>query len=98
MDATALLIDDADPEASLDARVLPPLRQDLRLIRDQGGTRAGEWGGNWRIHDPAAHRFFAVDQDTVGMLAQWHQGTVGALRSAVARSTGRAPEDQRSWG
>ncbi|QYJ21935.1 HlyD family efflux transporter periplasmic adaptor subunit [Achromobacter sp. ES-001] len=98
MDATALLIDDADPEASLDARVLPPLRQDLRLIRDQGGTRAGEWGGNWRIHDPAAHRFFAVDQDTVGMLAQWHQGTVGALRSAVARSTGRAPEDHKILG
>lgn len=96
MDATALRID--DPEANPDARKLPPLRQDLRLIADQGGARAGEWGGNWRIHDPAAHRFFAIDQDTVGMLAQWHQGTVGALRSAVARSTGRTPDDQKILG
>lgn len=96
MDAIAMPID--GPEADPDARVLPPLRQDLRLIPDQGGTRAGEWGGNWRIHDPAAHRFFAIDQDTVGMLAQWHQGTVGALRAAVTRTTGRTPEDQKILG
>ncbi|MCW3151530.1 HlyD family efflux transporter periplasmic adaptor subunit [Achromobacter spanius] len=99
MDATALLGDDPDAsDVSLDARVLPPLRQDLRLIPDQGGARAGEWSGNWRIHDPAAHRFFAIDQDTVGMLAQWHQGTVGALRLAVARSSGRTPDEQKILG
>lgn len=92
---TATTMQFGEPAPSLDERVLPPLRQDLRLIRDQGGRRAGEWSGSWRIHDPAAQRFFAIDQDTVSMLAQWHEGTVGALRQALLRTAGHAPDDQK---
>ncbi|MBS0452375.1 MAG: HlyD family efflux transporter periplasmic adaptor subunit [Proteobacteria bacterium] len=82
-----------DQEAPhFDELALPELRQDLRLI--EGGAGGGALAGpGWRIHDPLAQRFFAVDDDAVHMLARWGEGTVGAMRKAVANATGRLLED-----
>ena len=44
----------------LDARALPALRQDLRLIEGGAGGHGKEGAGQWRIHDPLAQRFYRV--------------------------------------
>ena len=84
----------AQGAAAFDAQALPPLRKDLRLI-DGGAAGRGRGAAlQWKIHDPLAQRFFEVDRGVVEMLAQWPAGTVGAMRDAVARATGRRPAEQ----
>jgi putative peptide zinc metalloprotease protein len=82
----------AGPQARLDERSLPALRQDLRLIEGGAGERVGPV--QWRIHDPLAQRFYEVGREVVEMLAHWGEGSVGALRAAMRRGGHRAPSDE----
>ncbi|WP_446621684.1 site-2 protease family protein [Variovorax sp. LARHSF232] len=84
----------AQNAAAFDAQALPPLRKDLRLIDGGAAGRSHDAVAQWKIHDPLAQRFFEVDRGVVEMLAQWPAGTVGAMRDAVARATGRRPAEQ----
>lgn len=84
LSATRLHADAPDPTP------LPPLRQDLRLIRGSAeGSAKGERDNRWKIHDPIAHRFFEVDQNVVDILALWRKGTAGELIEQVWATTGR---------
>ncbi|WP_218508153.1 HlyD family efflux transporter periplasmic adaptor subunit [Variovorax sp. dw_308] len=77
-----------------DDQVLPPLRQDLRLIEGgAGGVKAGT-EGQWKIHDPMAQRFFEIERDAVDLLAHWGAGTVGAMRAQLAADNGRQVSDE----
>lgn len=80
----------AKDDIDVDSLPLPQLRQDLRLIEGGAdGQEAGEAPAHWRIHDPAAQRFFAIDRAAVDLLALWRVGTVGRLRAAVRARDGR---------
>lgn len=74
---------------------LPELRQDLRLIKGGAGGSHEQHDNLWRVHDPIANRFFTVDRDAMQMLSHWRASTVRAMRTAVLRDTGRAPDDQQ---
>ena len=84
MNAATLETSGANGDVDVDSLALPQLRQDLRLI--EGGADGESIGGmsaQWRIHDPVAQRFFAIDRNAVDLLALWRVGTVGRLRAAV---------------
>jgi putative peptide zinc metalloprotease protein len=81
------------PTAGLDERLLPALRQDLRLIEGGASGRGSGEPAQWRIHDPLAQRFYRVGRDVVEMLAHWSAGSVGALRAAMRRGGHRPPGD-----
>lgn len=65
-------------------RHLPPLRQDLVLLRGSH-TRTGE--PTWLLYDPARHRYMRLDQDGFEILSRWDAGTPEALLAWLARET-----------
>jgi putative peptide zinc metalloprotease protein len=81
--------------SDLDARALPALRQDLRLIEGGASGHGTEGAAQWRIHDPLAQRFYRVGREVVEMLAHWGEGSVGALRAALRRDGRETPSDDR---
>lgn len=84
-----------DGDFDVDSLALPQLRQDLRLIEggaDGDANGSGAMSAQWRIHDPLAQRFFAIDRDAIDLLALWRVGTVGRLRAAVRARDGRELE------
>ncbi|MEJ8856074.1 HlyD family efflux transporter periplasmic adaptor subunit [Variovorax robiniae] len=84
----------AAQKPKFDDQMLPPLRQDLRLIEGgAGGAKAGH-EGQWKIHDPMAQRFFEIERDAVDLLSCWDAGSVGAMRAQVVANTGREVSDE----
>ncbi len=56
---------------SMKGETLPPLREDLHILRDAPGP-FGE--ANWVIHDPLQHRYFQIDQPTKELINYWKSG------------------------
>ena len=57
------------------ALTLPPLREDLQLIRgavDSDGTPT------WRIFDPVQNRYFQIRWGTFQLLSNWHRLSVSS--------------------
>ncbi len=62
---------------------LPQLRDELRL---EPASASADGEPRWRCYDPLRHRFFLLGEGDVKLLSLWRCGTVGALRSSLAKA------------
>jgi putative peptide zinc metalloprotease protein len=67
-----------------DARRLPALREDLRLLP---GAAAVDGSPTWTLHDPARHRFFRIGWMEFEILSRWAIGVPGRIAASVAADT-----------
>ena len=71
--------------------VLPPLREDLKLLR---GAPSGDGSPTWTLHDPARHRFIRIGWIEFEILTRWALGNADAVAQSVsAQTTIRATAD-----
>ncbi|WP_417328660.1 HlyD family efflux transporter periplasmic adaptor subunit [Halomonas cupida] len=61
---------------------LPPLRQDLKLIR--GGAEGAD-DQRWKIHDPLSDQFYEVSQDVIDILSLWYLGQAQRIVDQLQR-------------
>ena len=64
--------------------VLPPLRDDLRLL--PGPTNA-DGSASWTIFDPIRNRYFRIGRTAFEALSRWQLGSAGAVIAAVKGET-----------
>lgn len=77
--------------ANLDHQALPPLREELRILRG-APLLSGE--PSWLVFDPVRHKYFQIGQGAFGLLSHWKAGTVGKLRDALSSEGGSLDEAQ----
>jgi putative peptide zinc metalloprotease protein len=64
--------------------VLPPLREDLKLLP---GAALGDGSPTWTLHDPARHRFIRIGWIEFEILARWGLGNADAVAQSVCAQT-----------
>jgi putative peptide zinc metalloprotease protein len=67
-------------------RVLPPLREDLRLLP---AAPARDGSPRWVIFDPIRHRYFQIGVEAFELLTRWPAGSVKGLAERVKAELGR---------
>ncbi|WP_431855224.1 HlyD family efflux transporter periplasmic adaptor subunit [Azospirillum sp.] len=77
--------------AAPEARPLPPLREDLRLMP---GPRGADGAPTWTLHDPAANRFLRIGWLEFEILQRWGLGSAAAVAAAVRRATPIAAQEE----
>lgn len=75
--------------AAAPAPSLPPLREELNLLR---GPRAADGSPTWVLHDPVAQRFFRIGWLEFEVLSRWRLGTPDAIVARVNDATPLAIE------
>ena len=73
-----------NPEA--DGHPLPPLRDDLEIIK---GAPLANGAPTWVIHDPASDRYYEIGREILDQLSLWNVGSVERLRKALCSEYGR---------
>ena len=73
-----------EPVSSQEDVVLPPLREDLKIL---SGTPTAEGIPTWNIHDPVRHQYFQIGWTAFQLLSQWHVRSATALIEAVETKT-----------
>ena len=67
-------------------RVLPQLREDLRLLP---AAPAMDGSPRWVIFDPVRHRYFQVGLEAFELLSRWSAGSIALLIDRAKTDLGR---------
>jgi len=74
---------------------LPILRDDLELLP---GPKVRGGAPTWTVYDPVRSRYFRISRVAFELLSHWHLGDWSKIAEAVARVSGRRPQDvERDW-
>jgi len=75
---------DADEVGGAPPVVLPPLREDLKLLP---GPAASDGSPTWTLHDPARHRYLRIGWLEFEVLARWALGNTEAVARSISTET-----------
>jgi len=83
------------PMSDLMMAKLPILRNDLELLP---GPKVRGGAPTWTVYDPVRSRYFRISQIAFELLSHWHLGDWSKIADAVAKVSGRRPQDgERDW-